>query len=135
MTQQRQAILEELRKVTTHPMADEVYAMVRRRLPRISLATVYRNLETLNGLGMIQKVESGEHAARFDGNPRVHYHVRCVRCGRLEDLAVEPDRTVERAAERATGYAVLGHRTEIIGVCPTCASRDSRRKGSPGKRK
>ncbi|MBW2706713.1 MAG: transcriptional repressor, partial [Deltaproteobacteria bacterium] len=48
MTRQRQVILEELRKVDTHPSADEVYEMVRKRLPRISLGTVYRNLEILS---------------------------------------------------------------------------------------
>ncbi|MGE5577510.1 MAG: Fur family transcriptional regulator, partial [Syntrophothermus sp.] len=53
MTRQRQIILEELKNVTTHPTADEVYEMVRRRLPRISLGTVYRNLELLAEEGII----------------------------------------------------------------------------------
>ena len=120
MTQQRRAILEQLRKVSSHPMADQVYAMVRRHLPRISLATVYRNLETLNRLGVIQKLESGGAAARFDGNPGVHYHIRCVRCGRVEDLAVEPTAGIEEAARRLADYEVIGHRVEVIGVCPQC---------------
>ena len=59
MTRQRQIILEELRKVVTHPSADEVYEMVRKRLPRISLGTIYRNLEILSENGDIQKLELG----------------------------------------------------------------------------
>jgi hypothetical protein len=49
ITKQRQLILEELKKVVTHPTADEIYRMVRERMPRVSLGTVYRNLETLSG--------------------------------------------------------------------------------------
>jgi len=59
MTRQRRIILEELRKVDSHPTADEVYEMVRRQLPRISLGTVYRNLEILSREGLIQKVVLG----------------------------------------------------------------------------
>ena len=57
MTRQRRVILEALRGTTSHPTADEVYEMVRRRLPRISLGTVYRNLEILSGEGLVAKLE------------------------------------------------------------------------------
>ncbi len=55
ITRQRRVILEELRRVNNHPSADEIYEIVRRRMPRISLGTVYRNLEMLTELGEIQK--------------------------------------------------------------------------------
>ena len=84
MTRQREVILEELRKVNTHPSADEVYEMVRKRLPRISLGTVYRNLEILSESGDIQKLEPGCTLKRFDGNPSEHSHIRCIRCDRIE---------------------------------------------------
>ena len=58
MTRQRGIILEELRKINTHPSADEIYERVRKHLPRISLGTVYRNLEILSELGEIQKLEA-----------------------------------------------------------------------------
>ena len=67
MTRQRRVILEELRKVKTHPSADEIYEIVRKRLPRISLGTVYRNLEILSESGDIQKLEPGCSLKRFDG--------------------------------------------------------------------
>ena len=57
MTRQRMVILDELRKVSSHPTADEVYEMVRKNLPRISLGTVYRNLEILSVMGLISKLE------------------------------------------------------------------------------
>jgi len=120
MTNQRRVIIEELRKVTSHPTADEVYQMVRRRLPRISLGTVYRNLEILSECGMIQKLEFGGTKKRFDGNTTNHYHIRCLRCGRVEDVSVAPLATLEDALRGASGYDIIGHRLEFIGLCPQC---------------
>ena len=77
MTLQRKTILEVLRQTDFHPSADEIYMMVRERLPRISLGTVYRNLEVLSESGFIQKLELGGTIKRFDWNPEKHYHIRC----------------------------------------------------------
>jgi Fur family ferric uptake transcriptional regulator len=73
MTNQRQVILEEIQKVNTHPTADEVYETVRKRLPRISLGTVYRNLEILSACGLIQKIGPLSNQMRFDGITKKHY--------------------------------------------------------------
>ena len=66
-TPQRRIILEELCAVTTHPTAGELYGIVRRRLPRVSLGTVYRNLEVLYANGVINKLDYAGAEARFDG--------------------------------------------------------------------
>lgn len=122
-------MLEELRKVTSHPTADEVYGMVRRRLPRVSLGTVYRNLELMSDEGLIQKLEMGGVQKRFDGNPEAHYHVRCVGCGRVGDLDMPVQRKLDRVPDGATDYKILGHRLEFIGLCPGCqtANHDHRK--------
>lgn len=120
MTRQRQVILEELRRVKTHPGADEIYTMVRRRLPRISLGTVYRNLEVLADLGEIQKIEMGGTLKRFDGNAHPHYHIRCVRCQRVVDAPIPPMPDAEAMVEGCTEFDILGHRLEFIGLCPEC---------------
>ncbi len=120
MTRQRRVILDELRKVTSHPTADEIYNMVRRRLPGISLGTVYRNLEILSDSGMIQKLESCGSARRYDGNVKMHYHVRCVRCGRVDDLPLSTLPALESAVRKGCGYEILGYRLEFMGVCPKC---------------
>jgi Fur family ferric uptake transcriptional regulator len=126
MTAQRQVILEELRKVDTHPTADRVYEMVRKRLPRISLATVYRNLELLADRGLIQKYELGGSQRRFDGNPGNHYHLRCIRCGKLDDAPISPVLAVEDALRENTEYEIVGHRLEFLGICPTCRAAKGR---------
>jgi Fe2+ or Zn2+ uptake regulation protein len=122
MTRQRGIILEELRKINTHPSADEIYERVRKHLPRISLGTVYRNLEILSELGEIQKLEAGGSSMkRFDGNPVSHYHIRCICCDRVVDAPVEPLINTSKDIHEATNYKIIGHRFEFIGVCPVCS--------------
>ena len=82
MTTQRQVILEELRKLKSHPTAGELCQIVRQRLPRISLGTVYRNLEILSRSGVVLKLDVAGLEMRFDGTVDNHYHVRCLDCGR-----------------------------------------------------
>ena len=120
MTRQRKVILEELRKVKTHPSADELYEMVRKRLPRISLGTVYRNLEILSESGDIQKLEPGWALKRFDGDPSEHCHIRCVRCDRIAD-APTPDLKVDLKGINPADFEIIGHRLEFLGLCPECS--------------
>jgi len=120
MTRQRQVILEELRKVKTHPNADELYEKVKKRLPHISLGTVYRNLEILTRLGEIQHIEIGGAMKRFDGNAQSHYHIRCIRCARVDDVCIGPLQQVEDALAGSTDYQITGHRLEFIGLCRKC---------------
>ena len=122
MTQQRKVILEELRKVDTHPSADEVYEMVRKRLPRISLGTVYRNLEILSRSGEIQKLEIGCNLKRFDGIAENHYHIRCLHCDRVIDAPEGFDVAVNHELVNPNGFKILGHRLEFIGICPECST-------------
>lgn len=120
MTRQRRVILEELRKVTSHPTADAVYGMVRKRLANISLGTVYRNLEILSKSGMIQKLELCGPARRYDGNPKMHYHLHCVRCEEVLDVPIGSISAINRAIKNMKGYEILGYRLEFEGVCEKC---------------
>jgi len=120
MTRQRQVILEELRKVCSHPGADEVYALVRKRMPRISLGTVYRNLEVLSAMGEIQKIEIGGSLKRFDGNTAPHYHIRCLRCQKVVDAPVAPLADIQNLLDGKTDFSITGHRLEFLGLCPKC---------------
>ena len=118
-TRQRTVILNKLRGVTSHPTADEIFAMTREVLPRISLGTVYRNLELLSRQGEILCLESGNAQKRFDGNVMPHHHVRCSECGRigdLEDSFPVPDiNTV-----RVDGFTLTGAEILFEGVCDHC---------------
>ena len=138
-TRQRRMILEELAKVTCHPSADEVYEMVRRRLPRVSLGTVYRNLELLSEAGLILKLAPGGSQMRFDADTRPHYHIRCTRCGHVDDLAVsgvsedDPEMRgavrslakMQRLLAKCSKYDIIGYNLEFAGLCPSCNDRNS----------
>jgi Fur family ferric uptake transcriptional regulator len=120
MTRQRQAVLEELTSLGSHPTADDVYARVRRRLPRVSLGTVYRNLELLSAQGVIRTLEVAGTQRRFDGTPGEHDHVRCVGCGRIDDVPAARMDTVVGRIRKTLGYRVTGRRLEFTGLCPKC---------------
>ena len=120
LTTQRQIILEELEKVSSHPTANEVYDMVRKRLPRIGLGTVYRNLELMAETGIILKLEVGGTQKRFDATTHPHYHIRCISCGKVEDIEIPVMADIDQAAAELSNYQVLGHHIEFSGVCSTC---------------
>ena len=119
MTRQRRVILEELRKVTNHPTADIIYEIVRQRIPRISLGTVYRNLEVLAQQGEIQKLNIDSERVRFDGNSSDHFHILCVVCGRVDDFPAKPTVSLKELSSE-TGYEILGHKLDFYGKCPEC---------------
>ena len=123
MTSQREVILRELRSVTSHPTADEIYLRVRKVLPRISLGTVYRNLEVLSEMGLVLKLEYGGSQRRYDGNPERHHHIRCVECGKVGDVVsgAVPGFTV--VPELIAGFRVIDAQVLVVGVCDECAAR------------
>ncbi len=125
LTTQRQIILEELSKVTSHPTANEVYDMVRKRLPRIGLGTVYRNLELMAENGIILKLEVGGTQKRFDATTDPHYHIRCIRCDRVDDIDIEVQHAINNAAAAASNYTILGHHIEFTGICEKCLKKET----------
>jgi Fur family ferric uptake transcriptional regulator len=123
MTRQRRVILEEIRRQNNHPAADEIFERVRKRLPRISLATVYRNLDVLCELGEIQRLELSGATKRYDGVSKKHYHIRCVACGRVDDAPIAPLNELENDLYGTTVFEIIGHNLEFTGLCPQCSAQ------------
>lgn len=123
MTNQREMILAELRKSKGHLTADELYERVRQLMPRISLATVYRNLEILSEAGVINKLEISGRQKRFDAEIDNHDHIYCVECHRIDNLEIEKDETVFPSIDKAFGYKISGCRLEFTGLCPECQNK------------
>lgn len=121
-TTQRAAVFGYLEKVKTHPTAEEVYRAVRRNLPRISLATVYKALEALVESRLATKLTNGDGAARYDCRGDDHYHLRDVATGEIRDLGIDFDpqllskidpTIVKKLAD--SGFQVTGYRLEVLG--------------------
>lgn len=121
-TEQRAAVYRYLLGTDQHPTADDVFTAVRVDLPDISLATVYKSLETLVGCGLATKLTYGDGSARYDGRTDPHPHARCLTCGTVIDV---PGRLDPSALERlgpVTGFEIEGYRLELVGHCDSCRS-------------
>ena len=119
-TEQRAAVYGFLVNTDSHPTAEDVYRGVRLTLPAISLATVYKSLETFVGSGLAQRLSYSDGSSRYDGRTDPHHHARCGVCGKVIDVpgALSLDRLP--GLEDAGGFKVTGYRLELTGVCGDC---------------
>lgn len=124
MTNQREIILRELKKSKRHLSADELYDIVKKFMPRISLATVYRNLEILSETGVIRKLEISGRQKRFDFDVSDHDHIYCAMCHKVDNLNIERKNVDSEQLHVEAGYSITGYRVEVIGICPECQKKE-----------
>lgn len=121
VTPQRRTIFEVLENATHHPSAEQVFEDVRRRLPDVSLATVYKTLKELVQMGEIQELNFHGDRSRFDPRVDRHSHLKCEACGRLDDVDLDfADLSLPR--KHRAGYEVHRHEVVFHGFCPDCRS-------------
>jgi len=121
-TVQRKIIIEELISMTQHPTADNLYVAVKKRLPKISLGTVYRNLQTMVDLQLVDKIVIKiQDEARYEIHKEPHYHVVCTRCFAMQDLGSFRSVSLEPTAQKISGYFPLQHEVTVFGICPDCS--------------
>ncbi len=120
-TEQRAAVYRFLADTDVHPTAEDVFLAVRSNVAGISLATVYKSLETLVGCGLAVKLTYSDGSARYDGRTDPHHHARCVVCGRVADIVghVDPAQ-IDALKSRVEGFAITGFRLELSGYCESC---------------
>jgi len=119
-THQLSLVLDAVRSSgVEHPTAERVFARVRRTLPRISLGTVYRNLQKLAEEGRIGVTHLEGRITRYDPTPDPHGHFVCHACGRIDDLEAPLPTGGLRAARRA-GHLVTAHAVVLYGRCRAC---------------
>jgi len=121
-TEQRAAVYRSLCARVDHPTADEVFTSVRAEIADISLATVYKALETLVSCNLAAKLTYGDGSARYDARTDEHYHARCLSCGSVRD--VHNSAVSGRLPEiRPTdGFRIEGYRLEVVGYCSACST-------------
>jgi Fur family peroxide stress response transcriptional regulator len=130
LTHQRMEIFREVLRAERHPDAETVFRGVRRRMPTVSLDTVYRTLWWLKDIGLITTLGISRDRARFDANLTRHHHFVCTQCGLTRDFysdafdSLEPPDSV-----RSIGHAERVQ-VEIRGLCLKCAES-----GKPGAKK
>ena len=98
-----------------------MYTRVRGRLPRISLATVYRNLELMAARGLLRRLDPGAGCRRYDPMVEDHGHFRCTACGRVEDLPFSLELpALDRRHPWVRQRTIQGGQAEYFGLCPGC---------------
>ncbi|MBV8356660.1 MAG: transcriptional repressor [Deltaproteobacteria bacterium] len=126
ITPQRLAIIRALLAAENHPSAEEICAVVRRKHPHVSLATVHRILEQFCQVGEARKVTLLHDFARYDGNVEPHHHVLCVRCRRVHDIEIpEVDKLLEGIPSLGQ-FALLRCSLEIDALCRRCQLAEKR---------
>ncbi len=118
VTYQRILIYKALRKSDNHPTAEEVFSIVKKEYPAISLATVYKTLEIFAEHKIISKVTQLHDLARFDRNTAPHHHLVCMHCRKIIDVH-EPDLNRLSLPEQ-NGFKISGYRIQFEGICPDC---------------
>lgn len=116
-------VLETVKKLRCHATADEIYDALVKEHPNISRGTVYRNLQRLCEMGEIRKREIPDGADRFDHLCSNHYHVRCVKCGRVFDVDMEYMADIDKSIKDTHGFVFTGHDIVFKGICPECKNK------------
>ncbi len=106
--------------------AEELYRAVKKRYPNIGLATVYRTLDLLKGLGLVNEEVFGEGHRHFEANPDHHHHLVCLSCGRIEEFGERVLDQFQRSLEERFRFEVVDHCLEFYGYCSFCRSRKKR---------
>lgn len=125
-SRQRDAIVRVLKNTTSHPRAEWVYEQVKREIPNVGLATIYRNLRLLSDSGEISEIATTAGTNHFDGNVKQHYHFRCDSCGRILDLDEPVDSGIRDRVANETGFKVTRQYVELGGVCLDCQKKETK---------
>jgi Fur family peroxide stress response transcriptional regulator len=121
VTHQRQVIFDTLADMEGHPSPEGVYALVKERIPAISLATVYKNLKTFEEYGLIHEVSPHHRSARFETNAAPHHHLVCLRCKVIMDVPADDVAPVRLKKSSPAGFQIQRFNIEMLGLCGKCA--------------
>lgn len=120
-SKQRQAIKNQLLNRGDHPTAETLYSELKPSMPNLSIATVYRNLKQLEGMGEISTIIT-DGATRYDYNVKPHAHFFCNKCGAVLDIDTDKDKVVKIGQENFSG-SIEGCEVNFYGICPACMTK------------
>jgi len=120
-TPQRIAICRIALHSREHPTAQSIYDEVKKVHPTVSLATVYKTIQVLRDLDLIQELNFPKGQARFDSYIKPHVNLICVQCGNIEDLDDPTAREISERVSAATEFKPNGQRIDVYGTCPKCS--------------
>ena len=123
VTPQRLAIYDILAKTKAHPSAEMIFSELQPLYPTMSLATVYKTIDILNEIGLVQILNVGEDSFRYDAETDNHPHVRCLDCNRVDDLHGADVSAFVDTVSSSTSYQLTGQQFYFFGICPECQQK------------
>ncbi|OKL38038.1 Fur family transcriptional regulator [Domibacillus mangrovi] len=128
LTPQREATVRVLLEhEEDHLSAEDVYLLVKEKAPEIGLATVYRTLELLNELKVVDKINFGDGVSRYDlrqeGAAHFHHHLVCIECGAVDEIQEDLLDDVEEIVESRWNFKIKDHRLTFHGICSRCQTK------------
>jgi Fur family transcriptional regulator, peroxide stress response regulator len=125
VTHQRQVLYEVMKTMHGHPSPEEVYARVKKKVPAISLATVYKNIHLFVESGVFQKVSVHHGSVRVEMNRDPHHHLVCSECRKITDIGEKELGLAPRHGRLPDGFHVEHYAVDVIGVCASCQKSGS----------
>lgn len=125
VTPQRLAIYDVLVNTKEHPSAEMIFSRLQPYYPTMSLATVYKTIEILKEIGLIQVLNVGEDSFRYDAITWNHPHIRCSACGRVDDIEGVETADFVAYVKKKTAYELSGQQFYFYGVCPACQAKQN----------
>jgi Fur family peroxide stress response transcriptional regulator len=117
VTNQRLAVFDFLCRSESHPTADDIHEGVKQEFPKISVATVYKSVDSLVDIGLVKPIYLGRAATRFDASTEGHAHFRCIACQDILDVPISETPAAEGTLDRCE---IIGSSFEFYGYCPAC---------------
>ena len=134
-TVQKEFVMNAVLSLRSHATADEVYHFIEAEHPNVSKTTVYRNLNLLAEEGFIRKIQIPGEADCFDHLTHDHYHVRCLKCGKVFDVDMQVVSDLESRINDKQGFVFLGCDVVFKGICPKCKIEHETAKAPDAKKK
>jgi Fur family ferric uptake transcriptional regulator len=126
MTAQRRAVVEVIQDAKKHLDADSLLELARQRQPNIDRATVYRTIDLLKRLRLVDELDlmhlEGEKHYYEVKTRREHIHLACFRCGRIEEFSSSLFEQLKSEISEQAGFKIRVTRLEVGGACRTCAA-------------
>nr|WP_158909542.1 transcriptional repressor [Granulicella sp. L56] len=120
VTHQRQVLYEVMQGMSGHPSPEEVYVRVKKKIPAISLATVYKNIHLFVESGVFRKMSMHHGSVRVEMNNEAHHHMVCSHCKAITDIGERELGLVSKRTRLPGGFLVERYAVDVIGLCPKC---------------
>jgi len=120
VTHQRQVLYEVMKTMHGHPSPEEVYARVKKKVPAISLATVYKNIHLFVESGVFRKMSLHHGSVRVEMNEDPHHHMVCSKCRKITDIGEKELGLAGKRNRLPGGFLVERYAVDVIGLCAKC---------------